>query len=71
MVDEASKLPIEAQDRQRALACASVGTPSVCQLPGSSYLKIDLQTQEAVSVYSVSYFSIGLMMIINPQKIHS
>jgi len=34
MVDEAWKLPIEAQDCQRALAGAPVGAPSVCQLPG-------------------------------------
>ena len=53
MVDEAWKLAIEAQDRQRALAGAPVGTPSVCQLPGGPSLKIDLQTREAVCVYSV------------------
>jgi len=34
MVDEAWKLPIEAQDWQQALAGAPVGAPSVCQLPG-------------------------------------
>jgi len=54
MVDEAWKLAIEAQDRQWALADAPVGTPSVCQLPGGPSPKIDPQTQEAVSVYSVS-----------------
>ena len=49
MVEEAWKLAIEAQDHQRALAGAPVHTPSVCQLPGGPYLKIDLQTREAVS----------------------
>ena len=44
MVEEAWKLAIEAQDRQQALAGAPVGMPSVCQLPGSPFLKIDLQT---------------------------
>jgi hypothetical protein len=44
MVDEAWKIAIEAQDRQRALAGASVGVPSVCQLPGGPSLKIDQQT---------------------------
>jgi len=65
MVDEAWKLAIEAQDQQRALAGAPVGTPSVCQLPGGPSLKIDLHTREAVSVYSVFCSSIGLMMILN------
>jgi hypothetical protein len=50
MVDEAWKVAIEAQDRQWALADASVGTQSVCQLPSGPSLKIDLQTQEAVSL---------------------
>jgi len=50
MVEEAWKLTIEAQDRQRALAGAPVGTPSVCQLPGGPSLKIDPQTREAVSL---------------------
>jgi hypothetical protein len=44
MVDEAWKLAIAAQDRQRALAGAPVTSPSVCQLPGGTSLKIDLQT---------------------------
>jgi len=44
MVDEAWQLAIEAQDRQRALAGAPVGAPSVCQLPGGPSLKIDPQT---------------------------
>jgi len=65
MVDEAWKLAIEAQDRQRALAGAPVGAPSVCQLPGGPSLKIDLQTREAVRVHSVFCSSIGLMMILN------
>jgi len=62
MVEEAWKLAIEAQDRQQALAGAPVGMPSVCQLPGSLFLKIDLQTREAVSLgfcsmllYQISY----------------
>jgi len=71
MVDEAWQLAIEAQDRQRALASAPVGTPSVCQLPGGQSLKIDPQTQEAVSVNSVFCSSIGLMMILNSKNIHS
>jgi len=49
MVEEAWKLAIEAQDRQRALPSAPVGTPSVCQLPSGPSLKIDLHTREAVS----------------------
>jgi hypothetical protein len=52
MVDEPWKLTIEAQDRQRALAGAPVGTPSVCQMPSGPSLKIDPQTREAVTVYS-------------------
>ena len=50
MVEETWKLAIEAQDRQRALAGAPVGTLSVCQLPGGPSLKIDPQTREAVSL---------------------
>jgi hypothetical protein len=50
MVEEAWKLVIDAQDRQRALPGAHVGTPSVCQLPGGPSLTIDLQTREAVSL---------------------
>jgi hypothetical protein len=65
MVDQAWKRAIDAQDCQRALAGAHVGTPSVCQLPGGPSLKIDPQTQEAVSVYSVFCSSIGLMMILH------
>ena len=41
IVDKAWKLPSDAQDSQRALASAPVGTPSVCQLPSGSSLKID------------------------------
>jgi hypothetical protein len=63
MVDEALKPAIEAKDHQRALAGASVGIPSLCQLPGSSSLKIDPHTQDAVSANSVCCSSIGLMMI--------
>jgi hypothetical protein len=68
MVDKAWKLAIEAQDRQRALAGAPVGTPSVCQLPGGPSLKIDPQTREAVGLHSVFCFSIGSEMIPNPQQ---
>jgi len=50
MVEEAWKLAIEAQDRQRALAGAPAGTPSVCQLRSGPSLKIVLQTREAVSL---------------------
>ena len=65
MVDEAWKLAIEAQDRQRALAGPLVGAPSVCQLPSGSCIEVDPQPREAVSVYSVFCSSIGLMMIPN------
>jgi hypothetical protein len=41
MVKEGWKLAIKAQDRQRALAGAPVGTPSGRQLPGGQSLKID------------------------------
>jgi len=70
MVDEAWQLAIQAQDRQRALAGALAGAPSVCQLPSGPSLKIDPQTQEAVSVNSVFCSSIGLMMMLNPEIIH-
>jgi len=50
MVEDASKLAIAAYDHQRALPGATVGTPSVCQLPCGPSLKIDSQTPEAVSV---------------------
>jgi len=49
MVEEAWKLAIAAQNRQRALAGAPVDTPSVCQLPSGPSLKIDSQTREAVN----------------------
>ena len=39
MVEEAWKLAIEAQDRQRALAGAPIGPPSMFQLPGGPSLK--------------------------------
>jgi hypothetical protein len=70
MVDKASQLAIEAQDRQRALAGAPVSTPSVCQLPSGPSHKIDPQTREAVSVYSVYCSLIGLVMIPIPNNIH-
>jgi len=50
MVEKGCKLAIEALDRQRALAGAPAGSPSVCQLPSSRSLKIDPQTREAVSL---------------------
>jgi hypothetical protein len=68
MVERAWTLAIEAQDCQRALASASVGTPSVCQLPCGRTLKNNPQTRDAVCVYSVCCSSIGHMMIPNPQK---
>jgi len=71
MVDEAWQLAIEAQHHQWALAGAPVGAPSVCQLPGCASLKIDPQTQEAVSVNFVLCSSIGLVMMLNPKNIHS
>jgi hypothetical protein len=71
MVDEAWQLAIEAQDRQRALAGAPVGAPSVCQLPGGPSLRIDPQTREAVNVNFVFRSSIGLVIMRNPKKIHS
>jgi len=46
MVEEASELAIEAEDRQRALAGALAGTQSVCQLPCSRSLHIIAQTRE-------------------------
>jgi hypothetical protein len=71
MVDEAWQLAIEAQDRQWALAGAPVGAPSVCQLPGGPSHRIDPQTREAVNVNFVFRSSIGLMIMLNPKKIHS
>jgi len=67
MVDEAWNLSIKAQDCQRALAGALVGTPSVWQLPSGLSLKIDQQFRKAVSIYSVFCSSIGLMMVLNPK----
>ena len=49
MVEKAWKLAIEAQDRQRTLAGAPVGIPSVSQLPSGPSLKTDPQPREAVS----------------------
>jgi hypothetical protein len=65
MVDIAWKLAIEARHRPQVLSGSPVCTPSVCQLPAGPSLKIDLQTREAVSVYSVFCSSIGLMIILN------
>jgi hypothetical protein len=50
MVEEALKLAIEAQHRLGALAGTPIDTPSVCQMPGGSSLKIDPQTREAVTL---------------------
>jgi hypothetical protein len=71
MVDEAWQLALEAQDRQRALVGAPVGTPSVCQLRSGPSLKMDPRTREAVRVYSVFCSSIGLVMKISPKNIHT
>jgi hypothetical protein len=65
MVEEAWTHAIYAQDRQRAFASAPVGAPPVCQLASGPSHKINPQTQEAVSVYSVFCSSVGLMMILN------
>lgn len=56
MVEEACKLPIEPRDGQWALAGTPVGTPYECQLPGSPYFNIGLQTPKAVSIQSWSVF---------------
>ena len=67
MVDEAWTLATEPQVCLGPLAGAPVGTPSVCQLGGGGpSLKIDPQTRGGVSEYSVSFSSIGLKMILNP-----
>ena len=50
MIEKAWKLPIEAQDRQRALAGAPLSRGSVCLLPGGRSLKIDSQSSNAVSL---------------------
>jgi hypothetical protein len=44
MVDARWQLAIAAQDCEYAVAGVPVGTPSVCQLPGGSSLKINPQT---------------------------
>jgi hypothetical protein len=67
MVDEASKLSIEAQEPQCAFAGAPIVAPSVCQLPGGPSLENDPYTREAVSVYSGFFSSIGVTMIPNPR----
>jgi hypothetical protein len=71
MADDAWRVAIEAQDHQWALAVAPVGAPSVCQLPGGPSLKIDLQTREAVGIYSLFCTSIGLLIMPNCKNIHS
>jgi len=62
---EAWKLASEAQDHQRGVAGARVGALSVCQLTGGPSLKINLQTWEAVSVYSDFCSSVGVRMILH------
>lgn len=44
MVDQASKLNIDTQNGQQALAGAHVGTTSVSQLPSGLFLRNDVQT---------------------------
>jgi hypothetical protein len=68
MIKNDWQLSLAAQDRQRALAGAPGGTSSVCKLPGGPSLKIDPQTQEAVSVYSVFCSSTGHKMIQNTEE---
>jgi hypothetical protein len=53
------------------LTVAPVGVPSLCQLSSSPACKIDPHTQEAVIIYCVFSFSIGLMMILNAKNINS
>jgi len=62
MVEEAWKPAIDAQEGQWALAGASAGTPSVCQLPSGPSLTINLQTQQAVSV---GFYLMLLYLICN------
>jgi len=49
MVEDAWTLSTEAEDQQCTIDRASVGMPYVFQLPGSPFLNIHLQTQDAVS----------------------
>ena len=69
MVDDAWNHVIEAQNRQWAFVGAPIGIPSVCQLPSGPSLEINLQTREAVSIYSGFYSSIGVIMILSPRNI--
>jgi hypothetical protein len=71
IVNEAAKFAIDVQYRQQVLTGAPVATPSVCQLPCGTSLKIDQQTRDAVSVYSGFYSSIGDIMILIPRNIGS
>jgi len=50
VIDEAWKLPVEAQNHQQALAGISVYTPSLCQLPSGPSPIVDPQIQQAGSV---------------------
>jgi hypothetical protein len=49
MVEKAWKLSIDAQNGQLTLPGASVGSPSVCQLPDAPSLGITVQEWGAVS----------------------
>jgi len=71
IVDEAWKLAIKAQNCQRALAGALVGTPSICQLTSGPLLKINLQMRNPVCAYSNFCSFIGLIMILDAKNIHS
>jgi len=71
MVDEDWPLAIEAQDQQQALAGPPICTPSVCQLASGPSVKINPQTQEAISVYSVFCSSIELVMILIPKNLYT
>lgn len=50
IVNNASKLDINAQDDQQVFAGASAASPSVCQFPRCPWCKINLQTKEAVNI---------------------
>jgi len=50
MVEEAWKLPINAQNRQQELAGTSVGSPSVSEVPSGPSLSINMRTWEDVSL---------------------
>jgi hypothetical protein len=68
LVDEAWKVAIEAQDCQWALAGATGGIPSVCQLLGGPSLKIHPPAPVAIRVHSVFFSSIPLIMTLHPEQ---